>query len=160
LAARARTSAALAPARGAAVRREITPERGSGGTDIRRDPEAPTVGVHWGLVAIALVAATWFVLTMVVFYGSGDAVSDYLLWIVGVFAAGFFVLTLGLARWAADDPRWARRGPAGFADFIGSNVAIFTGAIYGREAMTQLLTLPVALTLGATIIGIVFWVVA
>jgi hypothetical protein len=134
-------------------------EQGLAAADIKRDPDAPTVGVHWAIIATALVAAIWFVLAMVFLFASGEAVSDYLLFIVAGFAVVFFALTLGLARWAADDPRWTRHRGRPFRDFVESNVAIFTGAIAAREAMTQLLTLPIALAAGATIIGIVFLVV-
>jgi hypothetical protein len=135
-------------------------ERSLATADFKRDPEAATVGVHWGIIAVALAAAIWFVLAMVFLFASGEAVSDYLLFIVAGFAVVFFALTLGLARWAADDPRWTRTGrPRPFRDFVAGNVAIFTGAIAGKEAMTQLLTLPIALAVGATIIGIVFLMV-
>jgi hypothetical protein len=136
--------------------REHVPPEGLAAADIKRDPDAPTVGVHWGVLAVALVAAIWFVLAMVFLFASGEAVSDYLLFIVGGFAVVFFALTLGLGRWAADDPRWCRRKGRRFADFVEGNVAISTGAIAGKEAMTQLLTLPVALAIGATVIGIIF----
>ena len=143
------------------ARRELPIERTVAAAGIKRDPAAPTVGVHWKIVAIALGAAVWFVVAAIVFYASGDAAYDYLLWIVAGFAVLFFALTLGLARWAADDPRWTpRKGRRPFAEFIDGNVAIFTGAIHGREATTQLLTIPVSLALGATLIGIVFWIVS
>jgi hypothetical protein len=128
--------------------------------DIKRDPAAPTVGVHWKIIAAALVAAIWFIVAAVLFFASGDPASDYLLWIVVGFAVVFFALTLGLARWAADDPRWTRKRGRPFSDFIDGNVAIFTGAIHGREATAQLLTIPVSLAIGATMIGIVFWMVS
>jgi hypothetical protein len=134
-------------------------EQGIAAADIKRDPGAPTVGVHWGIIAAALVAAIWFVLAMVFLFASGQPVSDYLLFIVAGFAVVFFALTLGLARWAADDPRWTRQRGRPFRDFVEGNVAIFTGAIAAREAMTQLLTLPIALAIGATAIGIIFVVV-
>ncbi len=99
-------------------------------------------------------------LAAIIFYASGDPASDYLLWIVGGFAFGFFALALGLARLAADDPRWAGRRPRRFRDFIRSNVAVSTGVIRGREALLQLLTIPVSLAIGATILGIVFRIVS
>jgi len=115
--------------------------------------------VHWGVIAMALIAAIWFVLAMVTLYASGDGGSDYLLWIVAGFALIFFALTLGLARWAADDTRWRRTDEPPLSDFVEDNVAIATGVIAAREAMIQLLTLPVALAVGGTLIGIVFLVV-
>jgi hypothetical protein len=125
-------------------------------TDVHLNPNAPTVGVHWAVIVIGVAAATWLVLAMVVLFGSGDPGSDYLLWIAAGFAFLFFALTLGLSRWAGDDPRWTRRPPPPLADFVDDNVAVATGAIPGREAMAQVLTLPITLAIGATIIGLVF----
>ena len=155
----ARTSTPLAQPR-PARRRRITAPRETDTTDIKTRPDVPVVGVHWGVIAIALAAAIWFVLAMVFLYASGDAGADYLLWIVAGFALVFFGLTLGLARWAADDARWTQRAdPRSLSDFVEDNVAIATGVIAAREAMVQLLTLPVVLAVGATLIGIVFLVV-
>jgi len=129
-------------------------------SDNKAKPGVPTVGVHWAVIVVALSAAIWFVLAMVVLYASGVTGSDYLLWIVAGFALGFFALTVGLARWAADDPRWARGGHPPLSDFVEDNVATATGVIAARQAMIQLLTLPIALAIGATVIGIVFLAVA
>src|SRR5215212_4884406 len=109
------------------------------------NPDAPTVGVHWGVIAIGVAAAAWFVLAVVVLFGSGDPESDYLLWIAAGFAFLFFALTLGLSRWAADDPRWTAMSPPPLAEFVNDNVAVGTGAISAREAMAQVLTLPITL---------------
>jgi hypothetical protein len=134
--------------------------RGKPQIDIKASAGAPTVGVHWGVIAIALAAAIWFVLAMVVLYASGVAGADYLLWIVAGVALIFFALTLGLARWAADDPRWTRSERPSLSDFVEDNVAIATGVIAAREAMIQLLTLPIVLAVGATAIAIVFLAVS
>ena len=143
------------------TRGELPPVRPSvAAHDIKASPRVPVVGVHWAVVVIALVAAIWFVLAMVVLYARGVAGDDYLLWIVAGFALVFFALTLGLARRAANDPRWARGGQPPLADFVEDNVATATGVIAAREAMIQLLTLPIVLAIGATIIAIVFLTVA
>src|ERR1700730_4077633 len=98
---RARTYDAVRTARPAAARRQLPPARGAAasGTEVKAWTAAATVGGHWGVVAIAVVASIWFVLAMLFLYATGVAGHDYLLWIVAGFALVFFALTLGLARW-------------------------------------------------------------
>ncbi len=96
----------------------------------------------------------------VVFFWSSDPLSSYLLVIVVGFGMIFFGLTLGLARWAARDKRWSPPGhQPTFDEFVDDNADTATGIIAGREAALQILTLPVVLALGATAIGVVFWIV-
>ena len=125
-------------------------------TDIPADPQKPTVGIHAGAVKIAVAAAFWFVAATAVLFASGDAFVDYPLAIVFGFAVVFFGLTLGLARWAANDERWSPRRPQPFARFVEDNVAIETGTIAAREALIQIVALPITLAAGITAIGIVF----
>jgi hypothetical protein len=124
-------------------------------TDIHADPSAPTVGIHPVAIQIALGAAIWFVLAMAYFF-SGPIDANFALTAVVGFAVIFFGLTLGLARMAANDPRWAPRPSPRFADFVRDNVSIETGTIAAREALVQIVTLPLVLAVGATAIGIAF----
>src|SRR5262249_26388926 len=141
-------------------RRATALVRGATGADIKANPESPTISVPWQVIAIALGAAVWFVLAAILFYGNGRPAADYLLWIAGGFAIVFFGLTLRLASWAASDPRW-RRGPeTSLAESVEANVALATGVVAGREALVQLLVIPVSLAIGATVIGIVFRVIS
>jgi len=124
-------------------------------TDIAAARDAPSVGVHPVAIEIALGASVWFVLAMAWFF-AGPVDANIALTVVVGFAVVFFGLTLGLARWAANDPRWSPRRPPDFGDFIKDNVAIETGVIGAREALVQIVTLPLVLAVGATAIGIVF----
>ncbi len=123
-------------------------------TDISTRRNAPTHGVHRTAIALAMVAVAWFVIAMAIAFGGGVE-ADYVLAIVVLFAVIFFGLTLGIAARNARDPRWSE-GPVSFAEFVDDNVATYTGRIAGREAMLELLTLPITLALGATAIGLVF----
>jgi hypothetical protein len=127
------------------------------GTDIAADPAQPTVGLHWGVLAAALAVSALFVAAMIYLFAGGDGLTNFLLAIVAGFAMVFFGLTLGLGRWAADDPRWQDEGrrPT-LEEFAHDNVATATGVIAGREAMVQILTLPIVLAVGGAAIGIVF----
>ncbi len=125
-------------------------------TDIEADPTRPVVGVHRGAIEIALAAAIWFVAAMFFLFATGNAAIDYPLVIVVGFAVIFFGLTLGLARWAARDERWFGDSKTRFREFTEDNVDISTGIIAGREALTQIIMLPVVLAIGGTAIGIVF----
>ncbi len=107
-------------------------------------------------IEIALAAAIWFVAAMVLLFATGDAFTDYPLVIVAGFAVVFFTLTLWLARRAARDQRWADAGRTSFGEFVDDNVSIHTGTIAGREALIQIVMLPIVLAAGATAIGIIF----
>ena len=75
------------------------------------------------------------------------------------FSVIFFGLVLGLAWKVAGDPRWGE-SPASLEEFAEGNVSVGTGVIAGREAMIQVLMLPVALAFAATAIAVVFWAVS
>ena len=120
------------------------------------DPTKPTRGVHPAAIVMATTAAAWFVFAITVgFTGSGDG--SYVLAIVVAFSVIFFGLVLGTAARAGSDPRWGDR-PARFHDFVEDNVSVATGIVSGREAMIQMLMLPVTLAIGATAIAVVYWI--
>jgi hypothetical protein len=66
------------------------------------------------------------------------------------FSIGFFGPTLGLARWSGQHRQ------ATLTELVERNIGLATGGVLGREAMVQLLTIPITLAVGATIIGMVF----
>jgi hypothetical protein len=128
--------------------------------DIKADPEQPTTGVARAPILIGLAAAIWFVGAMVLLFASGNPFDDYLLVIVAGFAVMFFGLTLGLARRAAMDKRWGSDSKQSVVEFVEKNVGVATGTIAAREAMVQIITLPLVLALGGTAIGIIFRIIA
>jgi hypothetical protein len=138
-------------------RRALPVPRPAAAADTPLNRPAPTVGVHWKMIRTALFAAIWFVAVAVIAFRTGHPFSDYILWVVAGFALIFFGLTLGLARRAADDPRWNPHGRRRtLADAIDGNVDTATGAIPGRAALVELLTLPITLAIGATVIAAIF----
>jgi hypothetical protein len=126
--------------------------------DIEADPAKPTHGVPPVAIGVAALAAAWFVFASVVSF-SGEGNGNYVLAVVVGFAVIFFGLTLGLANRAAHDRRYGVES-IDLEEFVEDNVAIETGVIAGREAIVQILMLPVTLAVGVTLLGIVFWVVS
>jgi hypothetical protein len=122
---------------------------------VGNDAAGPGRSVHPLVIRAAVVASVWFVIVMAISF-SGTTEADYLFFGVTVaFSIIFFTLVLGLAAFAA---RRARGGgsAAPFGDFLHERVSINTGSVSGKEAMIQVLMLPVALAIGATIIGAIF----
>jgi hypothetical protein len=122
--------------------------------DIEPEPEVPTHAMHPLAIRVAVVAAAWFVIAMALSFADSIEAA-YLMAVVSVLAVVFFGLTLGLARKSANDPRWAER-PILFHEWIRSAVGVATGRIAAREALVEVLTLPIALAIGATAIGLAF----
>jgi hypothetical protein len=87
---------------------------------------------------------------------SGGIEADYLMGVVVGFSVIFFTLVLSLAAHAAAHTRGGGAPDDRFEEFLAEEVAIDSGTISGREAMVQLLTLPVTLAIGATAIGFIF----
>ena len=55
------------------------------------------------------------------------------------------------------NPRWPVRGTS-FSEFIKSNIRIGEGTMSGRDVLIEIALLPVALAVGATLIGLA-WVI-
>ena len=68
--------------------------------------------------------------------------------------------TLSLSAHAARDPCWAgkagRRADRALSGLVDDKVAIATGTVPGRDAMVQVLVLPVTLATGVVVIGLIF----
>ncbi len=128
----------------------------AGRTETRAEPERPAVGVHRGAIEIGLAAAVWFVAAMLLLFATNNAFVNYTLVVVAGFAVMFFTLTLSLASRAAGDKRWSNGSRTTFSDFVNGNVDIESGTIAGREALVQIVMLPIVLAAGATLIGIIY----
>jgi hypothetical protein len=111
--------------------------------------------VHPLVIRAATVASAWFVIAMAISF-SGGIEADYLLAVVVGFSVIFFTLVLGLTAHVATHTRGGGAPDDSFKEFLSEQVAIDRGTISGREAMVQLLTLPVTLAIGATAIGFIF----
>jgi hypothetical protein len=113
-------------------------------------------GVHPIVIKIAAGAAVWFVATSWLAFAWGPEI-DYLLVIVTLFFAIFFTLFLLTASFSVHDARWPVRRTS-FREFLDSNIRIGRGTMSGREVLIEIALIPVALALGATLIGLA-WVI-
>jgi hypothetical protein len=75
--------------------------------------------------------------------------------VVTFFFVFFFGLLLLTASYAVRDPRWHLRD-ASFRDFLESPVGTTTGTMPGRDALIEILVMPIALALAATAIALVW----
>ena len=117
---------------------------------------AAEIGVHPIVIKIAVGAAVWFVATSWLAF-AWDPEIDYLLVIVTLFFAIFFTLFLLTASFSVHDSRWPVRCTS-FSEFIKSNIRIGEGTMSGRDVLIEIALLPVALAVGATLIGLA-WVI-
>jgi hypothetical protein len=118
--------------------------------------EAAEAGVHPMVAKIAIGAAIWFLVATWLFFAWGRQV-DFLIAIVILFFVFFLGLFLLTASFSAKDPRWPVRETS-FRNFLGSDVRIGSGTMRGRDVVIQIATIPVALALAATLIGLA-WVI-
>jgi hypothetical protein len=120
-------------------------------------PQPPAEpGVHPLVIKIALGAAVWFIVTSWLAFAWGPEI-DYLLVIVTLFFAIFFTLFLLTASFSVHDTRWPVRRMS-FREFLKSNVRIGRGTMSGRDVLIEIALIPVALAIGATLIGLA-WVI-
>ena len=116
-------------------------------------------GVHPAVIMLAAGLVVVFLLS-ITFFLTSDAASDLNLFGVVGFAMIFFTLTLGLASRAARDQRWGGTGERltreSLAEFVEGDIEIATGTLSGREALVQILVLPMTLAAGMVVIGLVF----
>jgi hypothetical protein len=97
----------------------------------------------WG-VLLAIFAATF----------AGFAYPMYMLAIVACCALAFFSLPVLMARQSARSG-WNSPTRQSFGEFLDSPFQTATGAMAGREALIQMVLVPVALSIGAAMIGII-----
>ena len=113
--------------------------------------------VHPVAIEIALLGMLWFiVVSWLCFAWSGGV--DFDLAIVTLFCAIFVTLFVSQASRAAHDERWRSRQES-FRSFLrDDNVAIDRGTMRGRDVLIEVTLIPLALALGATLIGLA-WVI-
>ena len=119
-----------------------------------REAATPGHSVHPLVIRAAVVASVWFVIAMAISF-SGGIEADYLLAVVIGFSVIFFTLVLSLARYAAAQATGGAPDDS-LDEFLDQDVAINTGSVSGKEALVQVLMLPIALAIGATMIGFIF----
>lgn len=111
-------------------------------------------GVHPAVVEIALGAVLWFLVVTWVSFARGRGV-DWDILIATLIFAMFFGLFLLIAARAAKDPRWQLRHTS-FREFLRSRVGTATGEMSGRQALVEIVMMPLTLALAATAIGAVW----
>jgi hypothetical protein len=113
-------------------------------------------GVHPMVAKIAIGATVWFLAVTWLFFAWGRQI-DFLIAIVILFFAFFIGLFLLTASYSVRDKRWPVREMS-FREFLRSDVRIGSGTMRGRDVAIQIATIPVALALAGTLIGLA-WVI-
>ncbi len=120
------------------------------------DERGPTLGreLPFGVYLSVVGAYVWLVIVSWVAFAKGADV-DINLGIVVV----IFLLLLGLPTIAFHLAWSHQKGSAAPGrDFSWSKIDTATGALSGNEAWVQILIIPGALALAATMIGLVYWI--
>jgi hypothetical protein len=115
----------------------------------------PRHDVHPLVILIGL-GAVFVYLLGIAFFLTGDLSENLNLYGVAGFAVIFFTLTVGLAARVARDRRWGRHDRATLAQFVEDDVSTATGTMSGREALIEILVLPITLAAGMIVIGLIF----
>jgi hypothetical protein len=118
--------------------------------------ETSETGVHPVAAKVAIGAAIWFLAVTWLSFAWGKE-TDFLLAIVVLFFVFFFGLFLLTASYSVKDPRWPVREPS-FREFLGSDIRIGSGTMRGRDVLIEIATMPIALALAGTLIGLA-WVI-
>lgn len=101
-----------------------------------------------------MAAAFWFLAAVSLTFGR-DIEANYLIAVILAFTIAFSALVLLTGSFTSFDPRWQLERLQ-FARFLGCRAEIATGTIRGRQAMIQILALPVSLAFGVTVIGLIW----
>jgi hypothetical protein len=118
--------------------------------------EESETGVHPMAVKIAIGATIWFLaVTWLSFAWVRE--TDFVLAVVILFFAFFIGLFLLTASYSVKDERWPVRETS-FREFLSSDVPIGSGTMRGRDVLIEIATIPIALALAGTLIGLA-WVV-
>ena len=127
----------------------------TGGPEARgaKSRQASEAGVHRVAVETAILAVIWFIAVTWATFAAGPEI-DYLLVIVTLFFAMFFVLFLLTASYTLHDSRWPASDRS-FREFLKSRVGIGGETMRGREVIIEIAILPVSLAFAATLIGLV-----
>jgi hypothetical protein len=129
-----------------------TPAPDSSDTLRRPAPGIGAAGVHPRAVVAVLGLYAALLATFCVFFATPE--TGLVLFVIVVLAIMYFgLLGGGLLLADSRSPAEPRRS---FAEFLNGPVSISTGRISGREALVQMIALPVALVGGAMIFGLIW----
>lgn len=118
--------------------------------------EASEAGVHPMAAKIAIGATIWFLaVTWLSFAWVRE--TDFVLAVVILFFVFFIGLFLLTASYSAKDERWPVRETS-FREFLSCEVPIGSGKMRGRDVLIEIATIPIALALAGTLIGLA-WVI-
>lgn len=125
-------------------------------TGARAHALAAATAVHPAPIKIALGCAAWFVFISWALFASADWDTVLPVAVVTI----IFAMYLGGLTWGAamsPDVTPERKASRTFQEFLDGDVDIATGLISGREAMVQIIVLPLTLAVGGTAIALI-WV--
>ena len=149
----AQTSSRREPYAAPPARTILQPEEPDRFESLRRySPDLGQTGVHPNAV-IALIGV-YAILMLVFWIAFADAETALTLGVITVLATMYFGL-LGGGILVSDSLPKGQRGRS-FGDFLDGRALTGTGWISGREALAQIITLPVCLAVGAVVFGLIW----
>jgi hypothetical protein len=117
----------------------------------------PATNVHSGAVAAALAAYAWFIVVAWIAFGRGYAALDLVVVVlISVVLLGLLAGGAMMSRNVTPDRETTRT----FAQFVNGRVDIETGRVSGRDALVQIVIMPILLAIGGTVIAAVWIVVS
>lgn len=109
-------------------------------------------GIHPLAVAVPLAATAWFLVAAWLAFGGGEM--NLIVCVIAIFSLLYLgLLAGGGARAYNQTPKPIRQ--CGFREFLHGEVDIATGRIAGRDALLQIITMPLAFAIGFTVIAII-----
>ncbi|MGN6096036.1 MAG: hypothetical protein ACTHP8_07330 [Bosea sp. (in: a-proteobacteria)] len=123
-----------------------------GSKPIPRRNLLPATGVHPAAIGIALAGYAWLIVLAWAAFAGGP--SSLLLVIVTTISVMFFGLLVGGGAYSRNmTPE--RETERSFAEFLAGEVDIATGRVSGKDALLQILALPIAAAVGGTVIVLI-----
>ena len=130
---------------------------GSGLIDPDHGATKPATTVHSGAVAAALAAYAWFIMIAWIAFGRGYAALDLVVVVlISVVLLGLLAGGAMMSRNMTPDRETTRT----FAQFVNGRVDIETGRVSGRDALVQIVVMPILLAIGGTVIAAVWIIVS
>lgn len=112
----------------------------------------PATSIHPAAIGIALAGYAWLIVLAWAAFAGGP--SSLLLVIVTTISVMFFGLLVGGGAYSRNmTPE--RETERSFAEFLAGDVDIATGRVSGKDALLQILALPIAAAVGGTIIVLI-----
>jgi hypothetical protein len=133
------------------------PDQSTTNFDHDREPSdlRPASGVHPGAIAASLAAYCFFIIAAWIVFGRGYAALDLTVVIlISVVLLGLFVRCALMSRNVTPDRETERT----FGEFVNGKVDTATGEISGRDALVQIAAMPILLTIGGSLIAVIFFV--